>query len=648
MPIRRLTIGFVLAAAALHLAAGLAAAQARPAGDDKGLMGLIPREAFLFIERRGHTAIRGPFLASNLGKMAQDEVIKQFVHDTRVRIGELICKQMFDLTDRAEIARHQKLLHGLLKPFWYQPCAMFLVLGEKGNRTPQLGFLCLTGRYKQECLDSLAALMKIGVPPKGTAGERQAFGYEKSAVVWQGVAKGGKEWSLPADAQAQRKALEGKSLFMTSWTGRTLCVTTGLKSADALSSMLSLTQRGPSVLEIDSLATVTRKTALRDWAFRWFVDVKALLALLKAEDADLEAAAMLAALGVDKVLGMGGTGGYADNVFVRKTYVHAPQATRGLLRMFRRGGAYQKAHAMAPDTSSFCLAAQMDLKIVARMIRDIGAAQTGDADRRRAVIDTQPAAAPKPRLKKAAPKLDEETAKVLAQIDLLAEASDGNVCGFVTDLQGVMGMAMGGGPPLGAVLGLKDHDQAVRAIEALMKLAGADRKPNAGEQPKGPDAPKRLETYRKVKIRRLGEAVGLAVMKDRVILAANDSALKAAIDAARDGTGGFAPNSAGPKLTKLAGEGSALFVMDLAAAAKAFWPMLVDLAGKARQRGEDFPFASVPSAGKMVRLLGPEVAVLRPDEDGLMMSSRGKIPFATKAVFGYPFGMLYFVFAMRW
>ena len=88
-----------------------------------------------------------------------------------------------------------------------------------------------------------------------------------------------------------------------------------------------------------------------------------------------------------------------------------------------------------------------------------------------------------------------------------------------------------------------------------------------------------------------------------------------------------------------AGEGSALFVMDLAALAKAFWPMLMQMAEMFEQRGELFPFGSVPSVGKMVRLLGPEIAVIQPDADGLMMRSRGKIPFATKMIIILPLGM---------
>jgi len=643
MNVRRLLIGSVLVAVALHLAAGPAAAQ------DKGLLALIPRDAFFFIERRGHTAIRGPFLASNLGKMAQDDAVNQFVHATRVRIGELICKQMFDLKDRAEVVKHQKLLHGLLKPFWYQPCAMFVVLGPEDDRQPQMGFLCLTGKYKQECQEALAALMKIGVPAAGTAGTRQAFTHEKSAVVWQGVAKSHKEFSLPADPKERLKALRGKTLFMTSWTGRTLCVASGLQAADSLSGMLSLTQRGKSVLDSRNLAVVMQKTALKDWAFRWFLDVEAVLKLVM-KGMPPQVQGLLAALGLDQVLGMGGTGGYADKVFVRMTYVYAPKAATGLVRMFKQGGSYKKAHALAPDWSTFCLAAQLDKKTLKRTVREVilaavnrGRARppmpvppplTRPAPPKRPPRRPERPAPPKAPAEQPRPKLDKATESLLKQLDLLIEASDGNLCAFVPQVQMmVMGMMMmGSGLPAGVVLGLEEPLKAAKAVEALAKL---------GRGEKNDDGQKGMWSYRKVRIHPIGETGSLAVLKDRAIFAPSDGGMKAAIDAALDGTSGFPPHSPGPELARLAGDGAGLFVMDLAALAREFWPLLVAAAARFDREGEDFPFASAPSAGKMVRMLGPEIAVIQPDQDGLMMSSRGKIPFATKVIFIGPFATFF-------
>ena len=62
---------------------------------------------------------------------------------------------------------------------------------------------------------------------------------------------------------------------------------------------------------------------------------------------------------------------------------------------------------------------------------------------------------------------------------------------------------------------------------------------------------------------------------------------------------------------------------------------------------DDFPLVSMPSTNKLVRMLGPEVAVFQPDEGGLLMKSRGLVPFSTKAPFLYPvagFGIMYLLF----
>ena len=134
-------------------------------------------------------------------------------------------------------------------------------------------------------------------------------------------------------------------------------------------------------------------------------------------------------------------------------------------------------------------------------------------------------------------------------------------------------------------------------------------------------------------IRYVGDTVRLSVLQDRIVIALGDTALKAGIDTALDATGGFEPDSKGGRLARLAGGGSAIFKMDLAALAKLFWPLLMQLAAMGP---DEFPFASLPSTNKMVGLLGPEIAVFAPDAGGLLLKSRGKIPFATKMILGFP------------
>ena len=622
------------------------AAQDSSANTQGGVLGLIPDNALFFVERRGHAAVREAFLKSNLGEMTRDETIQSFVHGSRVEIGKWIMKAMFDLQTPAEAAAWQKTLHEFLTPFWYQPCAAFLVVKVKGpGGGPQFGFICATGKYRAECKAALDKLTAFGVPAKGKPGRRQAFTYKKARAVWNGVAKSHEEFELPETGEDRAEALNSKSLFMSTWLGGTMFLATGLEAADSLSGMLSLTQRQKSIRENASLAVVLKKTEVKDWAFRWFLDATAARKMIRGDRENKEFAQVMKAIGIDKVQGVGGSGGYADNVFVRRTYIHAPGHDRGFIRFMTRGGSYKKAHAMAPDTSSFCLAGQNDPKTIARMIRDLAPPEPPKAP--------APAEFEGPAAEKKKPS--KRNAEILKHVDALAASADGRLAVFVTELQALMGMAMNaGGPPIGFVIGAKDSAKAADALAALLKTVGVTRENEEGQPGDKPaekpadaaagEAPKRPSAYRKIAIRRLHPMLSMAVMKDRVILAMNDSALKATIDTAIDGTGGFPPGSKGEKLVKLAGEGPTIFVMDLAAVVRVFWPMLVQLAGKAETEGDEFPLASLPSANKLARMLGPEVAVLSPDDDGLMMRSTGLVPFATKfAMFSPLYGGLFFL-----
>jgi len=608
------TIASLLTAVVCVLAASAPArAQAR---GRKGLVSMIPAEALFYVERRGHEAVREAFLASNLGKMASDEAIGQFVRDSRIRIGQKIVKEMFNLETAKEIDRHQKILHRFLRPFWYRPAAAFVVYDPKAGREPGMGFICATGKYRAECKEALAKLVGIGVPAKGP-GTRQAFTYRKGAAVWQGVAKKDKEFALPKDPKKRAEVLKDTTNFMVCWLDDILFIATDLPAADAMSGMLSITKPAVGKDANESCRAVMKKTAMKDWAFRWYLDVEA---LFKRFGDDGEPPKMLVRMGMDKVRGVGGTGGYMDKVFARLTYVYAPGTTGGLLRVLKQGGSYKRGLAMVPDTSQIFLAGQADTKAtMAMLLTAWGAKSPAGA--------TQPGTQP-----------DEENARIVKQVQLLAEASDGNVAMFMSSIQGLMGMMMRGGPPVGAVLGLKDRDKAAGAIDKLIKLAGVEEEIEADED----EVPPKPRVYRKVTIRPLGEMVRLAILKDRAVIAMSDDAMKSVIDAAVDKTGGFRPESKGAALAKLAGDGAAVFKFDLAALAGLFWPMLMQVAEK---DPDDFPLASMPSAGKMVRLLGPEIAVLEPDADGLLLKSRGKIPFATKLILALPFqGLMFFMF----
>jgi len=596
-------------------AAEMAAGQDAPAGPD--LVSMIPREAVFHLERRGHHAVRDAFLASNFGRMAMDEAINQFAHGSRVRIGQMIVKEMFDLDTPKEIDRHQKLLHEVLKPFWYNPCAMYVVLGEDFSRGPGVAFLCVTGKYQSACKEALEALMRVGVPKKGLGGRRQAFTYRKHAAVWQGVAKSHKEFTLPEDPREQAKALAGQTLFMTYWFGDILFVATNLPAADAASRMLSVVKPGKPKAGEASYQAVMKRTAMKDWAFRWYFDVEVLMgAAKKAEGGKLPEA--LVHLQLDKIRGAGGTGGYMEKVYARRTYVYVPDCTGGPLRFLTAGGSYKKALAMAPDTASILLAGQADTKRILDLIEEMTGLKAAAA---------RPAGKGPP---------DPQSAKALEQMRKLASASTGQVALCMSEVQGMAGMMAGGGPPIGAVMGLTDSKKALEAIDELIRLAGIEEDDEAEEARAKPG------TYRKTPIRYLSDSVRLAVMEDRVAIAMSDNTMKAFVDAALDGTGGFAPDGKDEAMARRLPDGSAIFKLDLAAIARLAWPMLMQ---QAERSPEEFPFVSMPSAGKMARMLGPELAVLSPDADGLMMESRGKVPFATKTMLAYPM-IGWFVFAM--
>jgi len=626
---RLLTIAWHIAVVVCVFANPTAAQTQAPAGGDR-LVSLIPQEAFFYVERRGHEAVREAFLASNLGKMAEDEAIKQFVHDSRVRIGQMIVKGMFDLETMEEIKHHQELLHELLKPFWYKPCAIYVVVDKNFSNEPGLGFICITGKYRAECKKALDALMQVGVPAEGAAGTRQVFTYRKHATVWQGVAKGDSAFALPEDPKKQIEMLEKRSVFMVCWLNDILLVATKLSAADAMSRRLSVATPSEGKSADESFQVVMKKTKLKDWAFRWYLDLKPIMASAKS---DGSMSRVLSAMGIDQIRGVGGTGGYADKVYTRLTYIHAPKISRGPLRLLKQGGSYKKGLAMVPDPSTILLAGEFDKKVLPTMIREMMASESGSRS---------PATLPAETASQPTAELDERASDVLKQIELLADASNGHAGLFLTDIVAMMGMMAGGGPPVGAVLGLEDRASAVKAIDELVRLAGVEAQEEEDEEEL--EGPPKAKQYRKVPIRYLGEMVRMAILADRVVIAMSDDAMKSAIDAALDGIGGFAPEGKSLALANLAGDGAGIFKLDLAAFAKTFWPLLMQMA---ESMPEQFPLVSMPSGGKMVRLLGPEIAVLSGEADGVLMKSRGKIPFSTKMILSGPLGMASFFFMFR-
>jgi hypothetical protein len=631
-----------------------------PAADDKGLLPMIPPDAVFFVEHRGHAAVRDAFEASNLGKMYKDEVITQFVQDSRVQIGKLIMKGMFDSPAlKTDPAALQQTLHKVLKPFWNNPAALYMVPTDgKFDDAPGVGLICVMDeKSRAEAKPALESLMQIGVPSAGM-GTRQAFKWTTGKLEWNGVAKvedEEDEFTLSATPDKQAEELKDKSLFMTCWTDKHLLVATSLSAAASMGKAMAKPDANKDKNE--SLARIMKKTALKDWAFRWFVDGDAIRKAIPKDIMDSLGMDMMKTLGVLQVHGAGGTGGFADNVYTRLSYLDAPGAGEGVMGIIKPGGDYKAGLAMMPRQTTFVLAGQIAPAKTVAMIRAIALA----AAKAKAKNPEGYAPPPQEDLKGGAtskpttepePKLDEEAAKVIAQFENLAAATGGNGGVFVTDLQALFAglMGSGGSAPVGMVLDIKDKAKAAAAIDELIKLSGATEGapppppppavPPAGGAGGGlpliaPNNPPPLAVYRKVAIRRLNGMVRLGILEDRVVLALSDDAFKSAVDAALDKTGGFDPEGPGAKMLQLCGQGSAVFSMDLAVLAKLAWPLL-SAAVENPDAKDSFPLASLPSTEKLVSYLGPEVAVFQPDDGGLLVKSRGKIPFATKIIGTYP------------
>lgn len=633
---RSLTI--CLIALAFVCLAGPAVAQDKAAPSEKGLVSFIPPEAFLYVEHSGHDAILSAFLDSNLGEIMKDEAMLAFVNDTRVKSGKLIVKELFALGSDEEIAKHQEILHKMLKPFWYKPAALFLVPTDgKFECPPGAGFLCaIDEKSRAECKSAVETLTKIGVPAAGKAGTRQAFTYKTGTLQWDGVAKGGEEFSLPTDAAKQVETLKTKTLFMVCWTDSFLLVATNLSAADAMGKVMAGPDKAKDKNE--SLQKIAGKTALKDWAFRWFIDVElikktAFQGRQASELAMDESQRIMRLLGVNNVRGIGGCGGYADKVFTRLTYIDSPGPHGGLMAVLKKGGSYKDSLAVMPSDSTFLLAGQLDTKALSRLVREV-AIQSASAQ---AGYHTDPS---NPASSQPEVKLSEENEKIVKQIEELAACADGNAGGFVTDLQAFMGMMMGGGAgmPAAVVFGIKDQERAAKVIAQWTGATPASAPDDGASHPPAGTAG---TAYRKVPIQRLGSADSpvsprFAVMKDRVIVALGDNAVKSAIDVALDKTGGFEPEGKASKLAKVAGDGPAIFMMDVSALAKLMWPFLMQGVEAAESHGMMFPLASLPSTDKLVKFVGPEIAVFEPDDGGMLLKSRGKIPFITKIFAGYP------------
>jgi hypothetical protein len=583
-------VGVLLAAV---LTPSLASGQTAGLSGGPGLTAYAPKDAVLFVERQGHAAVKKAFAASNLGKVVQDEAISNFVSGSGARIGQLIVRELFSLKNPAVIKAHQKTLHEFLNPFWHRPAAVIVLARKSG---PDIYIVCQTGDYQKTCRAAVEKLVSIAAPTQGAAAKRQVFEYVASGITWKGVAQSSAKFQTPRDPAALPGALKGKHVFMYAWRDKTLCVALSLHAADRASAILTKPDPKKSILANKSVARVAAKTHIKDWAFRWHLNLEPMFEATGARPGpDSEPGKIMSALGLGLVRGIGGTGGYVDNVYTRLTYADAPSGGG----LFTHGGSYKKALSMTPRGATIALAGRFSTKWIGGILENL----------------------------LAAPDTDDGKARenpVLTHVGDLLANSDGDASMFLTNLPTIMGLMMGGGgPPIGMVLDVKDQAKAVKSLDALANLAaGAD----------DDKTPKSARTYRKIRIVPLAEPLNAAVAKGCLVITANHGAMASAIDTLLDGSGGFSAKSKAAKLVKLAGDGSAIFQVDMAEISKMFWPMLIAAMHNNAQYGDaaDFPLTSIPATAIVARMLGPEIAVFKPDKGGLLIESRGKIPLITK------------------
>jgi len=608
---------------------------AGPAAAGPDLSSMIPPEAIFWLERHGHTAVKPAFDASNLGQLAHDAAMNKFIHETRVKIGRMIVKQMFDLETEADIGSHQETLHKFLLPFWYNNCAAFAIL-KKESRAPAMGFYCVTGQYQKQCKDAVEAMMKVGVPGEGAAGERQAFTYSSGAIKWSGVAKQHEEWSLAKDDKERAEQFKKSSLFMVAWSGDLLLVATDIAAADSAAMMLpGAANRPASKSASPGYQAVLAQTPLKDWAFRWYVDMEQVNKLM-GESGGGFYGGMINVVGIDGMRSIGGVGGYSDNVFTRTTFLDAPTPS-GVLSLLARDGSYKAGLALLPPNCPLAVAVQIDAKALPQWVRQTMISQKQQMELMRVRWETvevgveeDPATMPSavPATRPAAPtsmpavKLDEDEEKLLKQIEAICQSSTGAGALAITELPDMQGPGPSG-VPICIVIELKDAAKASKVIDEAIKEGDS-----AGAGP---------ATHLGVTIRNLSESMLVAVAKDRLIFAGTEPAMKAAIGVAMEAPTSQ-PSAQMARMTALTGDGSAILQFDLPALTKWFLPTFAGIAG-----GEDSPLAQMPEPDKLAGLLGPEIIVIQPTRNGWLFKSRGTVPFLTKILMTQGSGLAYMI-----
>jgi len=588
---------------------------------EASLARFVPANVVFFVERAGHDAVKDAFDASNLGAMFHDPSLAEFIQDLRAQMFDTILEELYDLDVEADGGRNPALLQQLLTPIWRYPSAVFYLPTPEDTPNEMrrsFGLICVVPQdARKEPRAAIESVEASGV--SGPSSKQQPFKWTTERLAWTGVAGSYNAFGeLPTEAGELEKALEDKALFMTCWTEKYLLVATSLAAAEALDKGIADAKFKGLAAEADFQAVI-KKTETPNWAFRWYVNPVVIGEMLDEDDRE-EARRTVKALGLENVRAIGGVAGYDKKTFVQRTFVLSPKTDSGLLRLFAAKGSYKPALAMVPRNAAFAMAGQVDPKAVAALIREVVLLDECDDDHDEDGDDE-------------ACELSEEAEAVLKDIADIAAGCNGHVIAFVGAMN-MLDMMSDNPPPIGLVLGMKDEKAALDALASMRQLNMARH--HGDDSRRGDRGERAAKTYREVVIHPLGRSFA-AAMGDRLIVSLSQQGVRQAIDAAKDpeDSGGFGKDSKGEAYAALAGEGAGIFFVDLASIAKSFWPMLrTELAREGRDE-ENGRFQTLPDTDTLLKHLGPEVAVIENDPDGLLLQCTGLLPFATHWAGGY-------------
>jgi len=616
-----LALGLACSAAGQTTRPAQAATQpASPAGVAAlrgSLAWLTPANALVFVERAGHDAVRPAFDASLLGKMAHDPEIEDILMGfLREKTMWVFSDGMLDV-DTESNGDDRDTMEQLLKVLWNKPSAMFFQATPHDSLARRnFGVICAIPKdQRAEVHEALDALMTEAIGGRRST-TRKPFTWSTGKLTWTGVAYHRHQPfdDLPSDKDELEKALIYKDLLLVCETDDHMLAVTSLAAADALEKTLA----GGKVLAAEAdFQAVMAKSATENWAFRWHINRSSVDGMLDPRER-ATADHVMKALGLGNARAVGGVAGYEKKTTVYRTFVLSPKTDGGVLRLFKTGGSHKTALSMVPRTAVVAVAGQADAKAVAAMFRTVVQLETDDdAGRLGRSAEEDDEAEHEP--------LSEEAEVVLTFIDEIAAGSNGQLAAFLGPINVAMFTRGNFIPPVGFVLGMKNADASANALESFRELL---------EHIKGgPLRELASKTYREVEIRTLDSDAYAAAMDDRLIVGATLQAVRLAVDAAKDtkDKGGFAKGSKGETYTTLAGNGAGVFFIDLAALAKNFWPLL--------QMGIASEFDdtdwTLPDTDTLLKYLGPEVAVVNSDPDGLLITGVGLFPFGTLGIGGY-------------